>query len=159
VNPDFEAAFALELASFTRIVAVPTGALAYGTDLSCTLDLDPKLAEVDPASPKAIVQAIIRRFVTPRGALIDDENFGLDVRSLLNRGITQTDLRALSGALTGESRKDDRVALSDVKLTVNLVTLEASIQVFITPEDPELRDFDFTFAVIDGEVLGVTING
>lgn len=158
-NPTFDEAFAAELGTFERIVTVPTGELRYGTDLSCTLDLDPSLAEVDPTSPIAIVEAIVRRFVTPRGALIDDENYGLDIRTLLNRGITQTDLRALSGALTGEARKDDRVAVADVKLTVNLVSKEANIQVFVTPEDSALRDFSFTLAVDSGEVLKVTING
>lgn len=157
-NPTYDSAIAAELATLTRVVTVPSGELAYGTDLSCTLDLDPALAEVDPKTPKAIVEAIIRRFVTPRGALIDDENYGLSILTMLNRGMTQTDLRALSGALTGEARKDDRVALADVVVSASLATSEALIRTMITPEDPALRDFSFTFAVIDGEVLGVTIN-
>jgi hypothetical protein len=158
-NSTFNSAFSTQLAELTRIVAVPTGPLGYGTDLSCVTDLDPLLVEVDPNSPAAIVEAVIRRFTTPRGSLIDDPDYGLDIRSVLNRGMTQRDLRALAGALRGEAQKDDRVALADVQLTVSLPTREASVQVFITPEDSNLRDFSFTFAVTDGDVLRVTING
>lgn len=158
-NPTFDAAFAAELATLTRVVAVPTETLAFGRDLSCVTDLDPQLAEVDPSSPVAIVEASIRRLTTPRGALIDDPDYGLDIRTILNRAASQRDLRALSGALQGEIQKDDRVALADVRLTVDLRTREARVSVFITPEDPALRDFSFTFAVSGGEVLMVTING
>lgn len=159
MNSAYADAFALELASLDREVAVPTGALAYGRDLSCTVELDPALAEVDPASPVAIVEAIVRRYITPRGALIDDAFYGQDTRALLNRGVTLEDLRAISGALTGEAQKDDRVALANVGVTADLRSSRMRIAATITPEDPAQREFSFVVAVEDGSTLEVTING
>lgn len=157
MNSSFEAAFSVSLSLLTRVVDPPAGALGYGTDLSCTTDLTPTLSEVDPSSPLAIVEAVIRRFTTPRGALIDDPDYGLDVRGHLNRAATTNDLRALAGALRGEAQKDDRVAEANVQLTASLSAM--SIKVFITPADQNLQDFTFTFAVTDSSVLMVTING
>lgn len=159
MNDTVRAALDAELATLSRVVDVPEPPFTYGTDLSCTLDLDPLLAEVDPASPMAIVEATIRRFVTPRGGLLDDANYGLDVRAHCNRGITQRDLRALAGALQGEAQKDDRVAKANVSLTADTRAGTLAIDVQIIPSDPRLETFDFTFAVTSGAVLAVTING
>lgn len=159
MNTTFAIALATNLATLTRVVNPSTDALRYGLDLSCVSDLSPTLAEVDPASPSAIVEAVIRRFTTPRGALEDDQDYGQDVRAACNRGVTARDLRALSGVLRGEAQKDDRVALANVTLQAAVNSRELSIQVFITPADPRLQDFAFTFAVTDSQVLMVTING
>ncbi len=159
MNTAVLAAIATELATLTRIVAPSTEPLLYGLDLSCVTDIEPTLAEVDPASPRAIIQAVIRRFTTPRGALLDDPDYGLDIRAVLSRGATQRDVRAISGSLQGEAQKDDRVARCEVKLVASLLTRRVDVSVSITPEDPALKDFDFTFAVTDASVLMVTIHG
>jgi hypothetical protein len=161
VNSEVENALAAELATLTRVVDPPTGDLGYGTDLSCTTDLDPQLAEVDPQSPQAIVEAVIRRYTTPRGSLPDDEdgNYGLDVRAHCNRGMTQVDLRALAGALQGEAQKDDRVLKANVSITADARARTLELSVRIIPADLRTRAFGFTFAVTSAEVLKVTING
>lgn len=120
--------------------------LAYGTDLSCTTALDPGLAEVDPASPSAIVEALIRRFITPRGGLLDDPNYGYDVRAWLNRGATSSSLQSLAGAMQAEARKDDRVLDVEIMITTD-VNLPLSIRVVVTPVEPDLEPFEFTFTV------------
>jgi len=160
MNATFAAALARELATLTRIVGVPIETLGYGRDLACVADVDPNLAEVDPASPTAIVQATIRRFTTPRGALVDDADYGLDIRSITNRGATRRDILALSGMLRGEATKDDRIESCGVSLTATLTPLGARLDVgvSITPADPDLREFAFTFAVTDADVLTGTIN-
>lgn len=122
------------------------GELGYGTDLSCTTALDPGLAEVDPSSPSAIVEALIRRYITPRGGLLDDPNYGYDVRAWLNRGATNASLQALAGAMQAEARKDDRVL--DVEITITTDNnLPLSIRVVVTPVAPAVEPFEFTFAV------------
>ncbi len=68
-------------------------------------------------------------------------------------------MRAISGSLQGEAQKDDRVARCEVKLVASLLTRRVDVSVSITPEDPALKDFDFTFAVTDASVLMVTIHG
>lgn len=152
-------ALAANLSTLTRVVDPPTGELQYGTDLSCVTDLSPTLAEVDPESPTAIVEAVIRRFITPRGGLEDDRDYGLDLRAYCNRGVTARDLRALSGVLRAEALKDDRVSDAQVTLQAAVNSAELRVQTFITPADPRLQDFLFTFAVTDSAVLQVTING
>lgn len=159
MNPTFEAAYAAELATMTRVVDAPTGELGYGTDLSCVTDVDAALAEVDPQSPRAVAEAIIRRFITPRGGLIDDDDYGQDVRGHLNRGMTYRDLRALSGALQSEAQKDDRVLAAEVDLRADTRTNVMLVHVTLTLADPSDRTFSFVFAVTSGEVLEVTING
>lgn len=159
MNPTVQASLDAQLATLTRVQDVPTGKLAFGRDLLCIFDLDPLLGEVDPNDPRAIVQAVIRRYITPRGALIDDPDYGLDIRAHCNRGITQRDLRALAGAMQGEAQKDDRVARAAVSLTADSRARTLVAKVEIIPVDPREQEFTFTFAVDSAEVLRVTING
>lgn len=157
MNATVSDSLAAQLPTLSRVVDAPVGTLAFGVDLSCVTDLDPELREVDPESPSAIVEAVIRRYLTPRGGLLDDPDYGLDVRTHLNRGVTQRDLRAISGALRGEAQKDDRVSAADVTITATLRSSTAQIEVQITPTDPALSDFDFTFAVDSADALKVTV--
>jgi hypothetical protein len=160
MNSTVQDAITAELAMLARIVVPPpTTGLAYGTDLSCTTDLTPTLAEVDPLSPSAIVEALIRRFSTPRGSLEDDQDYGLDLRQHCNRGVTQRELRALAGSMQGEAQKDDRVESATVTLAASLDITTLTASLMIEPADPALRDFTFTFSVTSAEVLLETING
>lgn len=158
MNDAVAQSLAAQLPTLKRVVDAPTGDLAWGTDLSCVTDLHPTLAEVDPRSPRAITEAVTRRYLTPRGALLDDAGYGLDVRSHLNRGVTQRDLRAITGALGGEAQKDDRVTSAEVRMQAALGG-SAQLQVIIVPADPELEQFDFVFSVTSGSALAVTIDG
>jgi hypothetical protein len=85
-------ALAAGLAEVTHEVDAPTGPLGYGTDISCTLDLHERMDEVDPMSTRGIAEAIVRRLDTPRGALIDDADYGLDLKGYANRGVTRDEL-------------------------------------------------------------------
>lgn len=145
-------AIAADLAELTRIVPVPTGPLGYGRDLSCVDDVTEALDEVDPFSPAAIGEALLRRLTTPRGGLSDDADYGLDVRSCCNRGVPASELRELAGQIRSEATKDDRV--EDASVTVTLPSLNAmSIRILVTPADPLLDPFSLTFAVVSGQLL------
>lgn len=159
MNPTVRAALDTRGAELRRLVPVPVAPLGYGRDLACTIEIDPALAEVDPDSPTAITQALIRRYITPRGALIDDANYGLDIRGHLNRGTTTRELAAMGGMMRGEAQKDDRVARVDVALSASLITKVLEARVNVEPEDPALVAFDFTIAVASGADLEVTIHG
>lgn len=159
MNPTVQRSLDAQLATLTRVQDVPTGKLAFGRDLLCVFDLDPQLGEVNPDDPRAIVQAVIRRYITPRGGLLDDPDYGLDIRAHCNRGVTQRELRALAGAMQGEAQKDDRVEKAAVSLTADSRARALSVKVEIVPADPSEQAFTFTFAVDSAEVLRVTING
>lgn len=135
-----------EIAALAREVPTPTGDLGYGRDLSCVTGLSPDLAEVDPQSPRAIGQAVLRRITTRRGALPDDPSYGVDVRAYANRGTTRTERLELAGVVRLEAAKDDRVEDLVVEVTEpEPHTLDVTIT--ITPADPRIRPFRLVFAV------------
>lgn len=147
-------AIAAEIALLEQLVPTPVEPFGYGVDSYGTTDLTDTLEEVDAFSPEGISQALARRFQTPRGTLVqDDEDYGRDVRAYLNRGTTPAELRELAGELRLEGLKDDRI--SSLEVTVTLPTLNTmSIAVRITPEDPSTGGpFDLTLAVTSAEVI------
>ena len=152
MNQTFLDAFTAAAGELERVVLPPTGDLGYGRDLSCTTELLPGLAEVDPMSPRAIAEAAVRRLITPRGALPDDANYGLDLRSFANRGVPYQELRDLSGMVRNELVKDDRI--DDVTVEVTLLAPSSlRINVRFVPADPTLTPFPLVFSVgADGAI-------
>lgn len=160
MNNTVKDALAADLATMTRVVEVPSGNLGYGRDLSCVVDFASDYSEVDPQSTRALAEALIRRSITPRGALLDDRDYGTDVRGMLHIGVDANRLRMLGGQLRAEYLKDDRVD----EATVTVAATDPSarslrITATIAPADPALADFSFTFAVSDADVLIETISG
>jgi len=150
---------AVGIAGLERVIEPPTGPLGYGIDLDCIADVTEDFDEIDPNSPRAIVQGVIRIWTTPRGALADDPNYGIDLRSYCNRGMSTTDARSLAVGLAGEAKKDDRVSDITVELTASARQLDVKARIW--PADPALQPFSFTFAVTDAQVLldTLTIQG
>lgn len=144
---------AAQIATLTAEVDAPTEPFGYGTDLSCVTDLDPDLAEVDPASTTAIAQALLRRLITPRGSLPDDPDYGYDLRGLLNRGVTANDLRSITSQARNECRKDDRVTDVDIDATFTLGASQLDVSITVTPADPATDTFSFTFAITDTDAV------
>lgn len=133
----------------------PSGDLGFGTDLSCIDDVTETLEEVDPFSQEAIAQASIRRITTPRGSMIDDPDYGLDIRGYANKGVTLSDLRDLAGLIRAEVTKDDRVDDAQVNVTSSGVAAgrRLFVSLVLTPSDPSVSTFTLTLAVTDGAVL------
>lgn len=86
----------------------------FGSDLSCTDDLDPNARELD--GEQLVAEAIYRRLTTPRGALIDDPDYGLDVRSFLHKALTPSELQSIAGRIRTELLKDETI--DDVQSSV-----------------------------------------
>lgn len=82
----------------------------FGSDLSCKDDLDPTMTEVTGLN--LVREAAYRRLVTRRGRLIDDLDYGLDVRDFLSSEVTPTALGQIPGQVDAELTKDERVASS-----------------------------------------------
>jgi hypothetical protein len=145
-------AIAADIATLTRLVAVPTGALGYGTDLSCVSDISETLVEVDAFSSLGIAQALLRRLGTPRGRLADDLSYGLDLRGYCNRAVPASELRDLAGQVRGECAKDDRVYDATVTVT-SPDTSSLTVSIVVQPADPDLEPFSLTLAVESGQIL------
>jgi hypothetical protein len=140
-----ETFIAEEIALLPVVDRVAPDALGYGTDLSCVLDITPTASEVDPQSTRALGEALVRRFISPRNSVIDDESYGLDLRGRLNSGSTQQDLTRLKSQIRVECMKDDRV--SDVVVTLAITAWRhMRVALAVTPQSP-LQTFALTFFV------------
>lgn len=157
-------ALAAGLAELTRTTAVPTGSLYYGRDLSCTSDITPTLDETDPQSPAGIVEATFRRWDCPRGALPPDgkdaAEYGIDLRGMLNRGTTDSDVNAAASSMRAEATKDDRVAaVPAIRFTPSNNGRDIEVAATITPADPSLNRFDLVLAVDSADIVIKSIAG
>ncbi|HEX2863994.1 MAG TPA: hypothetical protein VHN99_05465 [Deinococcales bacterium] len=77
----------------------------YGTDLTALPDLNFGTT----TGPENLRHAILRRLTTPRGGLITDETYGLDVRAWQNEGMTEEQQFELVTLVAAECEKDPRV--------------------------------------------------
>lgn len=151
-NSTVDEAFAAELAELARLVPQPASTLGYGSDLSCVTDVTEDMAELDPFSVQGIGEAAVRRLTTPRGALLDDPDYGLDVRAFANRATTLAELQELQGRCSLELAKDDRIESASVLVLYDSRARSLSVSIYITPADA-LGPFTYTFAVgADGTV-------
>lgn len=139
-------------AELERTQRAPSDDLGFGRDLSCTTSIRPDLAEVAPDSPVGVGEAAIRRLITPRGGLPDDRDYGLDLRSYANRGVSVNELRDLEGMIRSEVMKDDRIANATVVVTAP--TMNAlDVSILIEPEDGTRTPFSLVLGLSDGDVV------
>lgn len=93
--------------------------LSATADINTPIDPNTGLPDLDPyfrvvTGRTAVGQALLRRLVTPRGSLLGEPSYGLDVRGWTNETIDARALRRLESAATTELRRDERV--DDVSL-------------------------------------------
>lgn len=99
----------------------------YGSDLSLEYDLDPMMTELSGNDPLVVAQSAIRRLQTPRGGLVDDPDYGYDVRSLLK---SPDGSRRIGPRIQAELLKDDR--LSEIQVETRQVGRSMSVAVQCT---------------------------
>lgn len=138
------------VAATSRTVESPTGDLGFGADLSCADDLAEDWSELPGSDVRLVAESVYRRLTTARGTLLDDPDYGLDLRSYLHRGQTQAELLAMRGAIRSEVLKDDRV--DDANLTVELIRSGVELVITIAGTASE-APFALTLAVSDGGTL------
>lgn len=153
-------AIAAEVAKLTRVVDAPTGPLGYGADLACSEDLTESMEEVGGLTTRVLAEAILRRLDTPRGTLPDvrgtdlrDWNYGIDLRSYLNRATTDDEIRGLASNIRSELTKDDRIATVVVTVTPSPTGSSLAIDLLVTPVDPSVGIFALVLAVTSASVL------
>jgi phage baseplate assembly protein W len=150
MNDAFSTAFARYLASLERLVDDPQPPFGYGRDISCVRDLDPGV-EVEGVT--ALAQALARRLDTPRGGLVDDPDFGFDLRSQLNKGSTQAEMNSLAARIRNELTKDDRVSMVSVTVAP-LDTRGSSVRVTVRVRPKNSSEpFSMTLAVTSAEIV------
>lgn len=142
-----------EVALLERTVDTPTAPFGYGTDISCDSDVDELARDVDGFTTLALAQAAVRRLDCPRGALPDDANYGIDLRSYLNRPTTSQELLALGGQVRNELKKDDRIDTVTVRTETFNAGTEMRLKIAIRPFDPRLGGFSLTLAVTSAGIV------
>jgi hypothetical protein len=130
-----------------------TLATGYGSDLDCGSDLTSDMGEVDPFSPRALAQALLRRLDCPRGGLPEDDDYGTDLVSMLNRGSTAADVQNLGSKIRSELAKDDRVDSLVVVVSPFPNGKDITVNVQVTPVDPVIGTFSMTFVATTTEIV------
>jgi phage baseplate assembly protein W len=143
------------IAAQVRESSTTIAPFGYGVDLVCATDIDRNLAETDSTTVASLAQDAFHRVTTPRGSLVDDPNYGVDLRALLSTGLTPSTTRSIATLVHGELIKDDRIADTTVTLAISGgVKLPVyTVTITITPADVSLAAFDLVVSVTDGAAL------
>lgn len=96
----------------------------YGTCMSTvasggTIDIAPG---VQASGVDVLAQSLVRRQMTPRGSALDAPNDGIDVRTFIKVGMTQTEVSQIPGVIRNELLRDERVKTCTVTASFNQVT-------------------------------------
>lgn len=98
----------------------------FGTDVSASPDLDPSFSLM--TGNRVLEEIVIRRLTTETGTVVDDPDFGTDIRAYLNSGDpsfsgapTQGLLYQMKADIERELVKDQRIAVATATCTYNAV--------------------------------------
>lgn len=79
----------------------------FGTCWSCTTDLT--IPSQIASGFRAVGEAIVRRWYTPSGTLIDDPDYGYDLTDLIGDDLDANSIAQVSYQAAAEAMKDERV--------------------------------------------------
>lgn len=102
----------------------------FGTDLSGIFDLDPNMSET--SGLHGLGQALARRISTPRGTLISDPNYGIDVTGEVGDDLSPADISKMGAQIDAEFKKDERVFTSTTTVTFS-ANGSLTINALVTP--------------------------
>jgi hypothetical protein len=136
--------------------------VGYGVEIWCTDSMHTgRLA----SGAAVVIQALYRRYITPRGTLRgisdDDEDlaYGFDVSAYVGAVGTTTAIAALPGLMRAEGLKDDRVL--DLAFTITPTTDTAGLTTLLIEGSGTLHDEseDFAFTLAVTEVTTTLLGG
>lgn len=159
MNATVQAALSAALAELEAVRDFPTEPFGYGADLWCEADLSPDMVEVEGDSMLALAQALVRRLDCPRGGLLDDLDYGIDLRASVNVGMTAAEVNSLAGAIRAEMLKDDRVTAARVTVAPTPTGSELAITIALEPVDSALGTFDLTLSASSAAVVLEELRG
>lgn len=102
----------------------------YGSDVSTltsagALDLDPYFRTITGA--ECVAQAIARRLTTPLGGLLDDPEYGYDLRALVHAPSGTDTIFEAQSEIEAQCLLDERVSDATVELSVEDEVLTCSV--------------------------------
>lgn len=125
----------------------------FGLDLSCVDDLLPTLGTV--SGRRLLSEAVVRRITTPRGRLIDDPNFGIDIRLWLDDDVTPADIQRRIRAVDAEIERDERVVNSTTQV-VSFVNGDLVLRIVLEPSDEPSFSLTLSVTALTVEILSIT---
>jgi len=125
-----------------------SSAIDFGVDLICATDLDPGFRELAADDPRLVAEACLRRLQTPRGGLIDDPDYGYDVREILRTPMTRDQLAAVPARIRAELAKDDRI----LSLDVDVQQLSTEAVRLVIHAETDVGPFDLTGPITADEI-------
>lgn len=95
-----------------------------------------------------VAQALYRRLITPRGSLLYDLSYGLDLSEFVGEVGPELAAAALPGMIRNELTKDDRVSDVDATITVSTEGAETTLVIEIAAVLADSgEEFSLTVAV------------
>lgn len=133
-------------------------AIDYGTDFDCSDDFTEEFRLVSGIT--LIAQAIVRRYDTPRGMLLDDPSYGTDLKEYLDEDIDDTTLEQIRSDILGEPVKDERIKLVTVQsMTVTsgdkATDISLAIQLGVTLSDSTTFTMTISVSQVTVDLLEV----
>lgn len=119
----------------------------YGSDLSCTDDLNPNGLVVSGVTMMA--QVCVRRLITRKGSLLSDPLYGIDLRDFLNARIDQAKLNVIGSLSKGELERDERIDRADIITSYSQDTKRLTLKISCTGS---LGPFALVLSVSLGQV-------
>jgi hypothetical protein len=104
----------------------PNFGSCWGTPLGQDLSMPSYMA----SGQQAVIEAILRRWTTTQGELIDDPTYGQNVYDLVGTALSPRDVAMAQQAFGAEAEKDERVLSCSVVLKIDVagnVTLSATV--------------------------------
>lgn len=101
-------------------------AIDYGTDISCTTDIDPSFRLV--SGTELMREVIVRRLTCRKGSLLSDPLYGIDIRDFLNSRIDSKALTRIQSIVTGELQNDERILSVTSEASFNATTKTLTLQ-------------------------------
>jgi hypothetical protein len=113
----------------------------FGQDTSTFAagDLDPYFRPL--TGPRAVAEAVVRRWTTPTGGLFFDPSFGIDVREHLSRATTPSGAYTLASQLAAQAEEDERVQSALVAVSFDVQTRKLRVRA-------EIRTARGTFTLV-----------
>jgi phage baseplate assembly protein W len=99
----------------------------FGSCWSCLTGLT--FPAVQVTGFRVVAEAIVRRWSTPRGGLVDDPNYGFDLTGLVGDDIDTPSLSRMAQSASAEAKKDGRVLGCAVQMNYldGALTVTASV--------------------------------
>ncbi len=100
----------------------------YGSDLSLLLDLDAMGAVV--TGRLVLSQALVRRWSTPNGRLLDDPHYGYSVLDEINDDLGPNETAQIGSKMDAEAIKDERVVscVTSATFSNGVLTTTSTVQ-------------------------------